>query len=74
MGVVKSLVGGIIGTLIGAPKKQAPPPQPLSPTTVQQRPNSAAADALAGRRGSRANQRSRGGEPTNNGLKSTLGS
>lgn len=74
MSVVKTLVGGVIGALFGAPKRQAAPAQVVSPSTIQQRPNSAAADAIAGRRGSRANQRSRGGEPTNGGLKNTLGS
>jgi hypothetical protein len=76
MSLVNALVGGVVGVLTGFGKKKAqpPPPQPIAPSTIQQRPNSAAADAIAGRRGSRANQRSSGGEPSNGGLKNTLGS
>lgn len=73
MSVVKSLVGGVLGNLLLPKAKAQPQPQPLP--QVQQRPNSAAADALAARRGSRANKRTGrgGGEPSSPGGKTKLG-
>lgn len=74
MSIVKTLISPLFSALTGGLSRKKPAPPPIQQGPVMQRPNSAAADAIAGRRGSRANQRSSGGEPSNGGLKNTLGS
>lgn len=78
MGIVKTAVGGLIGGKIlgkvfGKKNKAAAPAVPL-PQITPRRP-SAASEALAGRRGSSANQRTgaSGAESTAKGKNRLLG-
>lgn len=73
MGVVAKLAGGLVGALIpGLLDKPKPPKAPLAPPPQANR-SSLVNDALASRRGSRANRRSSGPAEAGGGLKSKLG-
>jgi hypothetical protein len=69
--LIGGLLGGVAGLVLSKPKK---PPTPLVQQPVQMRVNSAAADALQARSGSRANRRTgaRGAEYSG-GVKTKLG-
>ena len=72
-----ALVGGLVAPLIGSifSKKPKPQPQPVPQPVAQVRPNVGVADALARRRGSRANQKTgSGGAEASSSGKTTLGS
>jgi hypothetical protein len=72
-----SLVGAFVSPLLSLAfgKKPKPAPQPVPQPVAQVRPNGGVADALARRRGSRANQKTgSGGAEAGGGGKTTLGS
>lgn len=73
MGVVTKVIGGLAGLVLpGLLSKPKPPKAPLQAPPRAER-TSLVNDALAGRRGTRANQRSSGQQEAAGGKKTKLG-
>lgn len=73
-----ALIGGaasVVGSIVAKPKAPKVTPAPAQLPQAQTRQSSAVLDAVAGRRGSLANQRTgaRGAESTSTGQKTRLG-